>query len=51
MALVYFTSTIFKTKGIHISYDLDVIDPDIAPGVSIPEFDGLTLDEAMKINE
>ena len=41
----------YKTKGIHISYDLDVIDPDIAPGVSIPEFDGLTLDEAMKINE
>ncbi len=41
----------YKTKGIHISYDLDVIDPDIAPGVSISEFDGLTLDEAMKINE
>lgn len=41
----------YKTKGIHISYDLDVIDPDIVPGVSIPEFDGLTLDEAMKINE
>ena len=41
----------YKTKGIHISYDLDVIDPDIAPGVSIPEFDGLRLDEAMKINE
>lgn len=41
----------YKTKGIHISYDLDVIDPDIAPGVSIPEFDGLTEEEAMKINE
>ena len=41
----------FKTKGIHISYDLDVIDPEIAPGVSIPEFDGINEEEAMKINE
>lgn len=41
----------YKTKGIHISYDLDVIDPEIAPGVSIPEFDGITEEEAMKINE
>ena len=40
-----------KTKGIHISYDLDVIDPEIDPGVSIPEFDGITEEEAMKINE
>ncbi len=41
----------YKTKGIHISYDLDVIDPDIAPGVSSPEFDGISEDDAMKINE
>ena len=41
----------YKTKGVHISYDLDVIDPDIAPGVSIPEFDGISEEEAMKINE
>jgi len=41
----------YKTKGIHISYDLDVIDPEVAPGVSIPEFDGISEDEAMKINE
>lgn len=41
----------YKTKGIHISYDLDVIDPDVAPGVSIPEFDGISEEEAMKINE
>ncbi|MBR5370354.1 MAG: arginase [Bacilli bacterium] len=41
----------YKTKGIHVSYDLDVIDPDIAPGVSIPEFDGINEEEAMKINE
>jgi len=41
----------YKTKGIHISYDLDIIDPDVAPGVSIPEFDGISEEEAMKINE
>ena len=41
----------YKTKGIHISYDLDVIDPEVAPGVSIPEFDGINEEEAMKINE
>ena len=41
----------FKTKGVHVSYDLDVMDPDVAPGVSIPEFDGLSEEEAMKINE
>lgn len=40
-----------KTKGIHISYDLDLIDPEVAPGVSVPEFDGITEEEAMKINE
>lgn len=40
-----------RTKGIHISYDLDIIDPIYAPGVSVPEFDGITVDEAMKINE
>ena len=34
------------TNGIHISYDLDVIDPDIAPGVSIPAANGISLKEA-----
>ena len=41
----------YKTKGIHVSYDFDVIDPDVAHGVSIPEFDGINEEEAMKINE
>ena len=41
----------YKTKGIHISYDLDIIDPDIAPGVSVPAFDGINEEEAMQINE
>ncbi len=35
------------TDGIHISYDLDSIDPTICPGVSVPETGGLTYDEAM----
>lgn len=34
------------TNGIHVSYDLDVIDPKIAPGVSIPAKDGINLQEA-----
>lgn len=34
------------TDGVHISYDVDVIDPKIAPGVSIPAKDGINLDEA-----
>lgn len=37
------------TCGTHISYDLDVIDPIIAPGVSVPEVNGITLSEAMEI--
>lgn len=41
----------YKTNGIHISYDLDLLDPEVAPGVSIPEFDGISEEEAMKINE
>ena len=39
----------YKTRSIHISYDLDVIDPEFAPGVSVPEFDGINIDEAMEI--
>lgn len=40
-----------RTKGVHISYDLDIIDPEIAPGVSVPELNGITEDEAMTIND
>lgn len=38
-----------NTNGIHISYDLDVIDPIIAPGVSIPETNGINEEEAYEI--
>jgi arginase len=39
------------TNGVHVSYDLDLIDPEVAPGVSIPEIDGINEAEAMEINE
>ena len=35
------------TDGVHVSYDLDVINPDVCPGVSVPEFGGLSYEEAM----
>lgn len=38
-----------NTNGIHISYDLDVIDPEIAPGVSVKEENGINEKEAMNI--
>lgn len=34
-----------KTNNLHISYDLDVIDPKIIPGVSVPVEGGLNIDE------
>jgi len=37
------------TTGVHISYDLDVIDPKLAPGVSVPEENGITENEAYLI--
>ena len=40
----------YKTKGIHVSYDLDVIDPKVAPGVSVPEVDGINEEEAMQFS-
>lgn len=39
------------TNGLHISYDLDVIDPKIAPGVSVPENKGISEKQAYKIME
>ena len=38
-----------NTNGIHISYDVDVIDPLIAPGVSVPAISGITKKEAYDI--
>lgn len=39
------------TKGLHISYDLDVFDPKTAPGVSVPESLGLTREEGLAISQ
>lgn len=43
----------FEIAGskVHISYDLDVIDPKIAPGVSIPEVNGINDKQALEIIE
>ena len=38
-----------NTLGVHISYDIDVIDPELAPGVSIPEINGININEANEI--
>lgn len=35
-----------NTNGIHVSFDIDVIDPNIAPGVSVPAKDGINFEEA-----
>ena len=35
--------------GLHISYDLDVIDPTVAPGVSVKADNGISKEEAFEI--
>ena len=39
------------TNGVHISLDLDVIDPKAAPGVSVPEKDGMSVQDFEKVVE
>lgn len=34
---------------VHVSYDLDFIDPNVAPGVSIPEVNGPTKEQAISV--
>ena len=38
-----------NTSGLHISFDLDVIDPEIAPGVTVKEKNGINLQETKEI--
>lgn len=38
-----------NTSGVHISYDLDFIDPNDAPGVSVPEIDGVDKKTALEV--
>ena len=40
-----------KTKGIHVAFSLSFIDPEYAPGVSEPVFDGLDESVITTINE
>lgn len=37
-----------NTLGVHISLDIDVLDPKIAPGVSVPEIDGINEEELLE---
>ncbi len=37
------------TNGVHISFDLDLIDPKVAPGVSVPAENGINLTETYKL--
>lgn len=39
------------TEGIHISYDIDLIDPEVAPGVSVPAKNGINMNEVEEINK
>ena len=39
------------TVGVHISYDLDVIAEEFAPGVSVPELGGFDLNTAYKVKD
>lgn len=41
----------YKTKNIHICYDLNILDPNAAPGISVPEFNGINEDLAMDLND
>ena len=34
---------------VHVSYDIDVIDPEIAPGVSVKAVNGISMEEAYEI--
>lgn len=38
------------TGKVHVSFDLDVIDPSEAPGVTVPEVCGISSGEALRIN-
>ena len=44
-----FNIALNNTDGTHISYDIDVIDPVVAPGVSIKACDGINEEEAYEI--
>lgn len=38
-------------EGVHVSWDMDVFDPTVAPGVSVPEAGGLSWEDGRRIAE
>lgn len=46
-----FDIALSNTLGVHVSYDLDVIDPEIAKGVSVKASDGINEKEAYEIKD
>ena len=46
-----FEIALSNTNGVHISYDLDVIAEEFAPGVSVPELGGFDLITAYKVKD
>ena len=44
-----FTVCLNGTGSVHVSFDLDVIDPVFAPGVSVPAADGISTEEAISV--
>lgn len=40
---------VLDTSHIHLSFDIDAVDPTLAPGTGVPEKDGLTVEQAAAI--
>ena len=39
----------YRTKGVHVIFDLGLIDPDVSTGVSVPSIDGIDEEKAMQL--
>jgi len=46
-----FSISLNDTLGVHISCDLDIVDPNYAPGVSVPEINGISEDDILKLTD
>ena len=44
-----FEIALTKTKAVHVIFNMDIFDPDISPGVSVPSIDGLSEEDGMNI--
>ncbi len=45
----YVRRILTRCDAVHISFDIDCLDPSVAPGTGIPEFGGLTSREALTL--